>query len=130
MDAIGGLVDAVSQTSDALRGWVYWLAFINSAAILFVFTRKEAGWILAVWLASIPLLALLYAQFGFSRLLGLVHLSLWTPLLIWLVWRNPVDDMREPWGFYLVLLFTSNLVALGLHAASLYRYATGDGAIG
>lgn len=130
MEGIGGLAEEISRAPEALRGWVYWLAFINSAAILFVFTRMEARWILAAWLVSIPLLTSLYAQFGFSQLLGLVHLSLWTPLLVWLVWRNPVDGIREPWGVYLVLLFTSNLVALGLHAASLYRYATGDGAIG
>ncbi|MEQ8268318.1 MAG: hypothetical protein RH982_14075 [Parvibaculum sp.] len=130
MESIGGLAAEISRAPEALRGWVYWLAFINSAAILFVFTRMEARWILAVWLVSIPLLASLYKQFGFSQLLGLVHLSLWTPLLVWLVWRNSVDGMREPWGFYLVLLFTSNLVALGLHAANLFRYATGGGAIG
>lgn len=124
MGAIEGLVGQISQAPDALRGWIYWLAFINSAALLFVFTRTEARWIFAAWLAGLPLLALVFELSGFTALLALVHLSIWTPLLCWLVWRNPVDGMREPWSFYLVLLFTSNLVALALGAASLYRFAT------
>ncbi|MDP1627047.1 hypothetical protein [Parvibaculum sp.] len=124
MSAIEGLAEQIAQAPDALRGWIYWLAFINSAALLFIFTRMEARWIFAAWLAGLPLLALVFDLSGFTALLALVHLSIWAPLLCWLVWRNPVDGMREPWSFYLVLVFTTNLVALGLDAAGLYRYAT------
>ncbi len=124
MGTVEGLVGQISQAPDVLRGGIYWLGFINSAALLFIFTRTEARWIFAAWLAGLPLLALLFELSGFTTLLALVYLSIWAPLLCWLVWRNPVDGMREPWNFYLVLLFTSDLVALGLGSAGLFRYAT------
>lgn len=129
MDAIGELVGRISQAPDPLRGWIYWLVFINSTSILFIFTRVEARWALAAWLVSIPAMGLASERLGFTAALALVHLSIWAPLLVWLVWRNPVSGMRDPWGFYLVLLFASNLIALGLDTADLYRYATGGGAL-
>ena len=42
------------------------------------------------------------------------------PLLFWLVRRNPVDGIREPWGLYLVILFASNLVFSVLALANLW----------
>ncbi len=54
-----------------------------------------------------------------SGLIAAGAAAFWTPLLFWLVRRNPVDGIREPWGLYLVILFASNLVFSVLALANL-----------
>ncbi|ABS64105.1 hypothetical protein Plav_2496 [Parvibaculum lavamentivorans DS-1] len=127
MDTVAALIGQISQAPYALRGGIYWLVFINSASLLFVFTRMmEARWIFAASLCSIALFGLAFDFSGFTALLAAVHFSVWAPLLIWLVWRNPVDGVREAWSFYMVLMFTSNLVALGFDVAGLYHWTEAD----
>lgn len=117
------IVEAISGAPDALRGAVYWLIFINTASVFFVFHRVEARSVLAVWVA-LALLSMGLAEREIApRLVAAATAALWTPLLVWLIWRNPVEDVREPWGTYLVLLFTSNLVATCLSAANLWLRA-------
>ena len=55
------IVEAISGAPDALRGFVYWLIFINTASVFFVFHRAEARWVLAVW-AALVLLSLGLAE--------------------------------------------------------------------
>jgi len=114
---------AISGAPDALRGLVYWLVFINAASLFFVFHRAEARWVFAVW-AALVLLSMGLAEGRMPQhAIGAAAIALWTPLLVWLVWRNPIEDVREPWGTYLVLLFASNLVAACLSAANLWARA-------
>lgn len=115
----------ISQSPDVLRGGVYWLGFISLVSVLFALTRIEARWILAASLAGLGLTMLLYAQVGYTSVLVFGHMLTAIPLLFWLVWRNPVSGFREPYDLYLVLFFTSTLIALGLGVAGLYSHATG-----
>lgn len=117
------IVEAVSAAPDALRGFVYWLILINTASVFFVFHRAEARPVLAVW-AALVLLGMGLAERGMAPcFIAAASAAFWTPLLVWLVWRNPVEDVREPWGTYLVLLFASNLIAACLAAANLRFHA-------
>lgn len=113
------LVEEISGAPDALRGLVYWLVFINTASIFFVLHRVEARVVFAVWAALIALSAGLAEREMAPHIIGAAAAALWTPLLVWLVWRNPIEDVREPWGTYLVPLFASNLIAACLAAVNL-----------
>ena len=116
------IVEAISGAPDALRGFLYWLIFINTASVFFVSHRVEARWALAVWVALV-LLSMGFAERETApHLVAAATAALWTPLLVWLVWRNPIEDVREPWGTYLGLLFASNLVAVCLSAANFWLH--------
>lgn len=117
------IVEAISGAPDALRGFVYWLIFINTASVFFVLHRAEARLVLAVWAALVLLSMGLAEREMAPRFIAAAAAALWTPLLVWLVWRNPIEDAREPWGTYLVLLFASNLIAACLAAANLWFHA-------
>lgn len=90
------------------RALLGWLILVNSLAVFFFFRHFAARAVLAVWLANLALVA---AALGS----GMVALSLvlcWTPLLAWLVWRNPQFRLASPLGLWLVAVFASNLVGL------------------
>ena len=90
------------------RALLGWLILVNSLAVFFFFRHFAARAVLAVWLANLALVA---AALGS----GMVTLSLvlcWTPLLAWLVWRNPQFRLASPLGLWLVAVFASNLVGL------------------
>lgn len=115
------LVEHLATAPDLLRGPVYWLIFINSLSLALVFTLTEARVIFAVWAATVALTALLFELSGFSRWLGLVYPALWTPLLFWLVVRNPANGLKETGDVWLVAMFTSNLVAVLLAPLLIFR---------
>ncbi|MBC7103150.1 MAG: hypothetical protein H5U13_08015 [Parvibaculum sp.] len=117
------IVEAISGVPDALRGFVYGLVFINTASVFFVFHRAEARWVLAIWAALVlPGMGLAEREIA-PRIIAAPTTAFWTPLLVWLIWRNPIKDAREPWGTCLVLLFASNLIAACLAAANLWFHS-------
>jgi len=120
------LIEHISQAPDALRGPIYWLIFINTASVFFVFGRMEARAVLAVWLANVGLTLALFDLFGFTQALGLAYLALWTPLLFWLIRRNAANGLREPRDVWLVTMFASNLAALFAGYLILFRHMGGQ----
>ncbi|HAC59146.1 MAG: hypothetical protein CMI62_04445 [Parvibaculum sp.] len=114
------ILETISGVPDAARGLVYWLVLFNSLSICFIFHRTEARAILGIWLAVMALTIALAGLEVPSGLIAAGAAAFWTPLLFWLVRRNPVDGIREPWGLYLVILFASNLVFSVLALANLW----------
>jgi hypothetical protein len=115
------LIEHLTAAPDLLRGPVYWLIFINSLSLALVFTLSEARVIFAVWAATLALTVLLFELSGFGQWLAIVYLSLWTPLLFWLVARNPANGLRRTADIWLVTMFTSNLVAVILAPLLIFR---------
>ena len=69
--------------------WQLWLMVLvtaNVVAPLFFLHRMEAQVVLATILASLTLMTLLTARFGFSCIVGLGHI-LWIPMLAFLMTR-------------------------------------------
>jgi hypothetical protein len=103
--------------------------FINTASILFAFTRQEAHWVLTAWLANLLFMPMLFAEFGYTRILGLSHIVFWTPLLVYLWRRRAGIELRSISGAYLWALFASNGLSLVIDYIDLARYLAGDGAL-
>ncbi|MBX3505966.1 MAG: hypothetical protein KF895_10850 [Parvibaculum sp.] len=115
------LVEHLAAAPDALRGAVYWILFINSLSLALVFTLAEARIVFAVWMATLGLTLLSFEWWGFSRALGAAYLALWTPLIFWLVIRNPADGLKQAGDVWLVAMFTSNLVAVTMGHLLIFR---------
>ncbi|MEX0840538.1 MAG: hypothetical protein WD034_13485 [Parvibaculum sp.] len=98
------------------QAFLTWLIFINSLAVFFFFSHFAARAVLAVWLANLSLIGLAFA----GGVPALSHVLLWTPLLLWLIWRNPEFALRSPLGLWLVAVFASNLVGLAAGYAVLF----------
>lgn len=124
------LFSQILDQPPAILYWVYWLMAINTASILFVIHRVEARWTLAAWLLSgMLIMPYLYDQFGFVRLLGLAHIVVWTPLLVYLYRRRAHFKLPSITGVYFWLLILTNAVSLGFDYVDLARYFLGDAQI-
>jgi len=121
------LTEHIAQEPWILRGWVYWLMAINTASVLFVIWRVEARFILLAWVINLFFMPFLFDQFGYTRILGLSHIVVWTPLLIYLWPRLRHHPAASFYGGYLWLLFVSDLISLGFDYVDLLRYLAGDG---
>ena len=107
--------------------WVMFMGAVFTLSIPFAFHRNEARWAAFVMILSFPAMMWLYSQIGYVRLLGIVHIVLWTPLLVYL-WKR-----RDSWrvqetiaGKWVLLLFATITVSLLFDYADVVRYVAGD----
>lgn len=107
-----------------LQIWVGWLIVVNSAAVLFL-SRRPARWVLAAWLVNIGLMTALAQANGFNKLLGLSHVVVWTPLLIYLYRRRRREVLSSGSSSYerwIRVLFATNLLSLIIDYVDVARY--------
>ena len=119
-------IDQILAQSPLFVVWFWWLVFINSLSMCFVIWSREARWILAVWLINIWSLELFYNLIGYSRLLNLTHIVLWTPLLAYLALRARHIAWDRLTGRYIGLLMLSNAIALALDYRALILWLLGE----
>jgi hypothetical protein len=111
--------------------WVqYWLNFMGVVlmlAIPFSFVRVEARWALLVIALTLPAMIALHSMIGYVRLLGVVHVVIWTPFAIYL-WRR-----RDRWrvketisGKWVLVLFATMIVSLAFDYTDVVRWLLGE----
>jgi len=122
--------EAVATMPDLLRLWVLWLTVVMIAApVVLLFYREARGMgavILAASLAVMIAMHLLYAQVGFTRLLGLPHLLIWGPLAVWLAVRLVRSDLRAVPQWAAGIFLASICISLVFDAVDVARYAAGE----
>ncbi|MBZ8134163.1 hypothetical protein [Afifella sp. IM 167] len=122
--------EAVWSLPPLIRWWVVWLGVITTIsgmALLFArATRKDGLILLAVAVAVATWMSVLYAEHGMVRLLALPHVVLWTPLLVWIVWRLGKGAYPAPYRQLVVVLAVSLFVSLLFDYADLVRWLMGD----
>ncbi len=119
----------IRQYPVPLQLWVAWLAAVNCASVLFL-RQREARWVLAAWLANIVLMNVLFARYGFSRLLGISHVLFWTPLLAYLLsarraWIPAREGRPVAFAAWLLALIASNGLSLAIDVVDVARYFLG-----
>ncbi len=107
--------------------WVNFMGIVLAFSIPFSLKRVEARWALLVMVLSAPAMIALHAAIGYSRLLGIVHVVLWTPFVVWL-WRR-----RDRWrvketlsGKWIALVFATMIVSLAFDYADVARWLLGE----
>ena len=105
--------------------WIMLLIAANVVAPLFYLHRLEAQVVLGAILASMALMTILTAHFGFTRILGLGHIF-WIPMLAFLLTRLSGIPDSDAFGIWIRTLFVLNGVSLVLDASDVLRYIAGD----
>ncbi|MFP6659807.1 MAG: hypothetical protein VB853_16600 [Pirellulales bacterium] len=108
--------------------WKPWLTLLlvgNMIVPLFYITRLEAQVVLGVAVLNGLIFSLITGLTGFSRLLGLGHLS-WIPLIVFLWLRLDQSSLDQFYRLWLQILIVANAGSVILDAANVIRYLRGD----
>ena len=80
--------DAMFSNTGWIQVWFYWLGLaIVATPLVLAFsksTRRDALVVLLTNISVIASMGWLYQQIGYVRLLGIVHVVLWTPMFVYL----------------------------------------------
>ena len=106
----------MAELSPAVQMWLNWMTLCWLSSLLFAWKHTAARWVLAVMLPlTIPLGLVVFALSGTVHLLGLAHLVLWTPLLVYLVKSEVRTDEFNPgslYGAWVMLVGATILISL------------------
>jgi len=105
--------------------WIAWMGLVNMASVAFL-DRSEARWSLAAFATAFVGMNLIYAAFGYVRLLGLAHVLCWTPLLMYLWPRLPRHPRGSLYRAWLHLIFVTNAISLVIDYLDVARYVLGE----
>ena len=84
-------------------------------SLLFVWKQAAARWVLALTVLTVPLGVMIFVLSGNVHLLGLAHLILWTPLLIYLlknVGNRSGFNPQSLFGIWVMLLIATIGISL------------------
>jgi len=113
----------------SLSLWVQiWVALILVPTNLFsmVFIDQPSGKLIAFLAvtAMAPNVAVIFIERGFSKLMALPHIPLWTILLVILLFWRPTGSPQ--YQMFLSVLFLVNLVSLIFDYMDAYKWWRGD----
>ena len=117
--------EGFSQAPAWVQIWVYWMMFINTAGLVFI-RRTEGRIVFIVWILNATTMMLAAELNGYNRLLGLVHVIWWTPLLAYCWQRRKKIELSTLYGKWLAVLMATIATSLVMDAIDVIRYYLGD----
>ena len=108
------------------QAWIYWMMAINTASIVFVKNHVPARVVLVVWLLNAGTMMAVAEFTGFTRILGLVHVVYWSPLLVYLVSQIRSTNEKNLYSRWTVTLVTTIGASLILDYIDVVRFILGD----
>ncbi|MFQ5351146.1 MAG: hypothetical protein ACE5EG_11945, partial [Thermoanaerobaculia bacterium] len=106
--------------------WIGLLTVVNAVAPLFFLGSLEAKVVLAAILVGAVIQLWIVSRRGFVRLLGLGHILVWVPMLLWLVPRLANLDAGTPFGRWLFAVVALDLASLAIDLVDVGRYLAGE----
>ncbi len=119
----------MEMLSPAVQAWLNWMTICFLVSLLFVWTHKAARWVLAVMVLTMPLGLAIFALTGAVHLLGITHLILWTPLLVYMVKSEVRTDefkVGSPYGIWVLLLVATIFISLVFDVRDVILVALGQ----
>ena len=124
------MYDVMFSNTGWIRIWFYWLGFaiVATPAILAFSktTRRDALIVLVINISVFVSMGWLFRQIGYVRLLGIVHVILWTPLFIYLISRAKNGNMTFPFRLVIWLFVLTLAVSLAFDYVDVVRYLLGE----
>ena len=110
--------------------WLYWMSFaliVPPAILLFSkTTRLDAVIITLTNIAMLWGMSWMYDQMGYVRLMGIVHVILWTPLLIYLIRRVRYGDIPMLFRVSMIVFMATIGISLIFDYTDTIRYVMGE----
>ncbi len=124
------LEEAIAQQPQWVQIWLNILllgAFVLPAVLLIWRQTRVAGIVSLVVSATAAYgVVWLYDRMGYVKLLGLPHLFLWTPLVIYLVGQFRRDDLPQIPRVLLGAVIATLLISLAFDFSDVIRYILGE----
>jgi len=110
--------------------WLYWMSFaITVTPLVLVFskaTRRDAVIVFLTNIAMLVGMGWVYEQMGYVRLLGIVHVILWTPLFVYLFLRAKNGEMPLLCRLVIWMFVATLAVSLVFDYTDVARYLLGE----
>jgi hypothetical protein len=110
--------------------WLYWMSFaIIVTPLVLIFskaTRLDAVIVFLTNLAMFVGMGWIYELMGYVRLMGIVHVILWTPLFIYLVLRAKKGEMPLLCRLAIWMFAATLAVSLVFDYTDVVRYLLGE----
>jgi len=110
--------------------WLYWMSFaIIVTPLVLIFsksTRLDAVIVLLTNIAMLVGMGWIYEQIGYVRLMGIVHVILWTPLFIYLFLRAKNGEMPLLCRLIIWMFAATLAVSLVFDYTDVVRYLLGE----
>lgn len=120
------MADAAAQP-DWVVTWMTFMVAVLALSVPLAPLRREALAVALVMAATIPVVLWMYTIFGYSRILGLSHVILWTPLVFWLLSRRKSWFDDAPFtGTWVALCTLVLIVSLGFDYTNTVRWLLGE----
>ena len=124
------LEEAITTQPSWVQWWINWMGIVivgSMIALLFSrTTRRDSAVILVTSLAVFFLMMWLYQQVGFVRLLGIVHVVIWTPLAIYFWRRLSNPAIATPFRQVIWVFLGTIIVSLMFDYVDVVRYLLGE----
>jgi len=109
------MVPAIQEAiTPAVRMWLYWIATIFLASIIFVREYKSARIVLAAFVLTLPVAILVFGISNSAHLIGIAHITVWGPLAFYLIKSDLMRSSflyRTPYGVWIILLLSTIAVS-------------------
>jgi hypothetical protein len=105
----------LAGTSEIVQIWMNWIMIIFMACLIFVYKHVSARYIFGALVITLPIALFIFDQTGNIHLIGIAHIIGWLPLSIYLIKTEVIgklDNLKAPYGIYLVLLLDTILISL------------------
>ena len=120
------MYDAMFSNTGGIRFWFYWLGYVIVATpVILAFskaTRRDALIVLLTNISVIVAMGWLYRQRGYVRLLGVVHVILWTPLFVYLFNRAKNGELTLAFRLVIWIFVATLAVSLAFDYVDVVRY--------
>lgn len=122
--------EALAQLPQWVQHWMNFIALVLALSTIVFLIFKTTRWLGAYMVVSTIALFLimtwLYNQMGMVRLLGIVHIVFWTPLVVYL-WRRLRSNPPQKYIALLMWLLLATLtVALVFDYYDVLRWVMGE----
>ena len=127
MDVLNGFFASMKAGPAWVFYWVIFMGILFMLSIPFSFKNKAARLILVATLILAPtIMAILYTQFGYSRIMGLGHILGWTPILYYLYKHHSLWPAKKSiTGIWFQITLLVMLISLTFDVTDVIRFALG-----
>ncbi|MEP0944375.1 MAG: hypothetical protein ABJH63_07265 [Rhizobiaceae bacterium] len=130
MEAFQAFDADVQKLPQWVQIWVDIIGFslmVSTVALLIGSTTRKLGlYVLFTIVATVAIMTVLHAQMGMVRLLGIVHVVLWTPMVIVLWRRLKSNPPTKIYAAAIILLMVISVLALIFDYYDVVRWMLGE----